>query len=141
MDEYRSAQGTLERIATKVKRFLTTIFFIAVIVFLFYQARIALGLSGFPSWSGLKTQILTKYFPCKEPLPYTLGSFATEFSLSPADFTDALAQAEAVWEKPSGLDLFVYKPDDDAVGHAQGEPSSTITASRPPRSSPPSASA
>src|SRR6185295_3949981 len=68
-----------------------------------------------PLWRDLKAQILTKYFPCKEPIPYTLGTFATQFNLSQKDFLDALAQAEAVWEKPTSLDLFTYEPGDTSA--------------------------
>ena len=51
--------------------------------------------------------------PCAEPLAYTLGAFDRKFNISEKYFLEALAEAEAVWEKPSGLDLFVYEPIDD----------------------------
>ena len=50
--------------------------------------------------------------PCTEPIPYTLGTFSKEFNISQKYFLDALAEAEAVWEKPSGIDLFAYTPAD-----------------------------
>ena len=51
--------------------------------------------------------------PCEEPLAYTLGNFDQKFNISEDYFLEALATAEIIWEKPSGLDLFVYEPIDD----------------------------
>ena len=57
--------------------------------------------------------------PCSEPIPYTLGTFNTKFNISKSYFLSALADAEAVWEKPkgdyTGKDLFVYLPVDLAA--------------------------
>ncbi|MEK7471083.1 MAG: matrixin family metalloprotease [Patescibacteria group bacterium] len=56
--------------------------------------------------------------PCAEPIPYTLGTFNTQFNISKSYFLSALVDAEAIWEKPQGklLDknLFVYVPKDSA---------------------------
>lgn len=46
--------------------------------------------------------------PCEEPIAYTLGSFSTEFNLSQADFLKAVSDAEAIWEKAYGKELFGY---------------------------------
>ena len=54
--------------------------------------------------------------PCAEPIPYTLGRFDTEFNIGEEYFLDALAQAEAVWEKPAGKNLFAYAPDSSTRG-------------------------
>ena len=90
-----------------MRRILKIIFLTAVVVLIAYQFRNVFGIHDFSSLSDLKSQILTKYFPCKEPIPYKLGTFDNQFNLSQKDFIDALSQAEAVWEKPSGLNLFV----------------------------------
>lgn len=50
--------------------------------------------------------------PCTEPIPYSLGTFNTQFNISQKYFLSALLDAEAIWEKPSGLDLFSYTPTD-----------------------------
>jgi chromosome segregation ATPase len=54
--------------------------------------------------------------PCIEPIPYTLGTFDAKFGISKEYFLGALADAEAVWEKPqgdySGKNLFEYVPAD-----------------------------
>lgn len=50
--------------------------------------------------------------PCSEPIPYILGTFDTKFNISQKYFLSALADAEAVWEKPYSKDLFTYVPED-----------------------------
>lgn len=52
--------------------------------------------------------------PCSEPIPYSLGTFDTQFNISESYFLSALSEAEAVWEKPLGRELFVYTPDSSA---------------------------
>ena len=51
--------------------------------------------------------------PCEEPIPYKLGTFDAKFNISQKYFLDALSEAEAIWEKPAGLDLFAHMPSDD----------------------------
>ncbi len=57
--------------------------------------------------------LFIKDIPCAEPIPYKIGNFNTEFGISKEYFLKAVAEAEAVWEKPMGLDLFAYAPEDD----------------------------
>lgn len=64
-----------------------------------------------------ETQIKNKLFPsvpCAEPIPYTLGTFDTQFGISQKYFLGALSDAEAIWEKPFGKQLFTYVPQDNA---------------------------
>lgn len=49
--------------------------------------------------------------PCTEPIPYHIGTFDKEFDISEKYFLDALAKAEAIWEKPYGKELFAYVPE------------------------------
>ncbi|MFA5778250.1 MAG: matrixin family metalloprotease [Candidatus Paceibacterota bacterium] len=58
---------------------------------------------------------MIKQNPCEEPIPYTLGTFDTQFNISKKYFLEALAEAEAVWEKPFGKDLFVYAPENSEI--------------------------
>ncbi len=51
------------------------------------------------------------YQPCEEPISYTLGSFDTKFGISQKYFLSALAEAEMIWEKPFGKELFVYSKE------------------------------
>lgn len=48
---------------------------------------------------------------CAEPIAYTIGVFDKRFGISQKDFLSALAEAETIWEKPSGIELFVYSPE------------------------------
>lgn len=77
-----------------MKRFLTYIFFLG-----------ALGLFGY-EFKG--------YFfppsPCAEPIEYALGDFAPEFKITEEYFLDAIRDAEEIWEKARGQELFTYDP-------------------------------
>src|ERR1035437_2783189 len=48
--------------------------------------------------------------PCLQPIPYELGTFDTKFNISKDYFLSALTDAEAIWEKPFGKELFTYAP-------------------------------
>ncbi len=50
----------------------------------------------------------SELFPCEQPIAYSIGSFDKRFGISKADFLLALVQAEQVWEKPIGKQLFAY---------------------------------
>jgi hypothetical protein len=45
--------------------------------------------------------------PCRAPLSYSFGAFDDRFRLSRRDFESAVAQAEELWEKAAGHELFV----------------------------------
>ncbi|PIU20358.1 MAG: hypothetical protein COT18_02695 [Elusimicrobia bacterium CG08_land_8_20_14_0_20_59_10] len=62
-----------------------------------------------------KTQIRTvvrslkgKLVPCASPVLYSIGSVDPRFGLSQYALADALFEAEAIWEGPSGKDLFAH---------------------------------
>lgn len=48
------------------------------------------------------------YAPCEKPIVYSLGSFDDRFGLSKQDFLTVVGEAESIWEKPAGKELFVY---------------------------------
>jgi SMC interacting uncharacterized protein involved in chromosome segregation len=50
-----------------------------------------------------------RYFPCRSPITYSLGDFDTRFGISKSDFLDAVSQAESIWEKNIGKNLFQYE--------------------------------
>jgi chromosome segregation ATPase len=56
-------------------------------------------------------QLRGAYFPCSQPIAYSIGTFDTKFGISKDQFTKALSTAEQVWEKPLGRDLFTNKPN------------------------------
>ena len=47
---------------------------------------------------------------CSRPLPYRVDRFDERFGLSRQEFEEALRQAEEVWERAVGRDLFVETP-------------------------------
>ncbi|MEK7184156.1 MAG: matrixin family metalloprotease [Patescibacteria group bacterium] len=51
--------------------------------------------------------------PCHRTLEYAIGQFDTRFGESEADFRQALESAAAVWEEPTGFDLFTYNSQAD----------------------------
>lgn len=55
----------------------------------------------------IKSRIFQKN-PCKEPIEYVIGTFDSRFNISRDYFIDAIKDAEAVWEKPYGKELFTY---------------------------------
>lgn len=49
--------------------------------------------------------------PCRKPISYALGSFDSRFNISQQSFLTALKEAEQIWEKPFGKELFASAPD------------------------------
>lgn len=49
--------------------------------------------------------------PCENPITYTLGIFDKQFGISQSYFLNALSEAETIWEKPFGKELFTYQAD------------------------------
>lgn len=83
-----------------MKRVLTFIFFTAALGAFAYQSR----------------EYFFRPLPCEEPIPYALGDFAEEFKVTEKYFLSAVADAEAVWEKARGRELFTYSPEEDGAG-------------------------
>lgn len=54
------------------------------------------------------SRFVTQNFPCSQPITYSLGTFDTKFGISKTDFLSALTEAEQIWEKPIGKQLFSY---------------------------------
>lgn len=48
--------------------------------------------------------------PCTQPILYDILSFDTRFGITKEYFLSALSDAEAIWEKPFGKELFSYIP-------------------------------
>lgn len=58
----------------------------------------------------LKNRLFQRYLPCRQPIIYELGGFDQHFGISKKAFLAAITQAEKVWEKPSGINLFDFAP-------------------------------
>lgn len=48
--------------------------------------------------------------PCSTPLTYSIGTVDSRFGISKSILVADLKEAEGVWEKPSGKDLYAYVP-------------------------------
>ncbi|MDO8589947.1 MAG: matrixin family metalloprotease [bacterium] len=57
------------------------------------------------------TKFLRMPIPCEKPITYAIGTFDRRFGISQKTFLETLARAEAVWEKPLGIELFAYEPE------------------------------
>ena len=55
-------------------------------------------------------KILYKLDPCPTPIAYSIGQFDTQFNITQLDFKLAIKEAEDIWEKASGRNLFEYSP-------------------------------
>lgn len=53
--------------------------------------------------------------PCTSPITYSIGSVDPRFGISKSALASNLLEAEAIWEKPSGKDLFQYMQSGGAV--------------------------
>jgi len=51
--------------------------------------------------------------PCVSPLEYRIGAFSADFDIDRDSFLGAIAEAELVWEKAAGKELFTYDPAGD----------------------------
>lgn len=58
-------------------------------------------------------KIAYKIDPCPTPIAYSIGQLDNKFNLSETEFKEAIKQAEDIWEKASGRDLFNYKENGD----------------------------
>ena len=53
-------------------------------------------------------QVEAEFLPCRSPIVYSLGAVDPRFGISQAILIKDLKEAEEVWEKPSGKNLFEY---------------------------------
>lgn len=70
---------------------------------------IALLLGGIYFWNTASFKQVLK--PCAQPIAYGVGTFDRRFGLSYSGFLGALKEAEVVFEKPLGKELFSYLPE------------------------------
>jgi len=100
-----------------MKKFLKILIPLIIIGVIVYQFWPTLSVRFLPVFNNLKNNfsaVFIKKIPCAEPIPYNLGTFDTKFNISKNYFLNALTDAEAIWEKPFGKNLFTYAPTDSA---------------------------
>jgi hypothetical protein len=86
-----------------MKIFLKILFVLAVAMAVFYF-RAPIG----DEIEGLFFESREIVSPCQNPIVYSLGSFDARFGVSEAEFLAVLNEAAAIWEKPTGKDLFTF---------------------------------
>lgn len=98
-----------------MKKLLKIVISVLILGALVYQFRS----TAFPYLNNFLFRLKTNftYFflrpsPCTQPIIYTLGTFSEKFDISQKYFLSALSEAEDIWEKPFGKELFVYKIND-----------------------------
>lgn len=95
-----------------MKKFLQILITVAIFAFVYhFRFEINQKLQPYTGNIGEKLGLTSGINPCIEPATYTLGTFDTKFGISKEYFLDAIAEAEAIWEKPAGKNLFDYVPE------------------------------
>jgi uncharacterized phage infection (PIP) family protein YhgE len=85
-----------------MKKLIEIIFLIAIIILGITQKDYLVN-----TWQ----RAFQQYFPCKQPIYYSIGTFDTRFGISKEKFINDLASAEKIWEDPTGINLFEYSPN------------------------------
>src|SRR3990167_9732757 len=78
----------------------------------------ALGVFAFALWGPLRNaavQVQNTYFPCQNPITYSIGSFDERFKISRDEFLAAIAKAEQIWEAAADKELFSLTPSGGRV--------------------------
>src|SRR3989344_1561337 len=94
-----------------MKSFVKNICILLIVGAIAYPYRATITERAQVLWANLENRFFPTA-PCTEPISYTVGTFDTKFGISPKYFQGALADAEAVWEKPMNKNLFQYTTDD-----------------------------
>ena len=97
-----------------MKKFLKIFISFFILGVIVYQFRSTLQVDFLLSWNNF-TGLFIKNIPCAKPIPYVLNTFDTRFNISKSYFLSALTDAEAIWEKSLGKNLFSYTPTDSAL--------------------------
>jgi predicted Zn-dependent protease len=84
-----------------MKRALTLILVVAAIGAAIFLFRSELG--------NFLARLESRILPCVKPITYTIGSFDSRFGISKQTFLSAVAEAEAIWEKPVEKNLFAHE--------------------------------
>lgn len=89
-------------------KILGTLVVIGVMAYLFRQPIQTMVI---PFASNIVASIRANFAPCSAPITYSIDTFSAQFGISQKYFLSALADAEAIWEKPTSKNLFAHVPD------------------------------
>lgn len=62
---------------------------------------------------GTYARLVTEVAPCRQPIAYRVADFDARFGITEDAFLAAIVEAESVWEKPAGKELFAHEEDGD----------------------------
>lgn len=91
------------------KTFNLLVFFFLLWIIYIYRYEIQVRI--FPPLNTFIAELKVYNSPCHKPIVYVLGVFDAKFGISQKYFLSALTDAEAIWEKPFGKELFTYESD------------------------------
>ncbi len=94
-----------------MKKFINILFTILLLFFIGYLYQNVSSRDFNLAWKNFKN-IFFPLVPCAQPISYKIGTFDEHFNITQDYFLDAMKEAEAVWEKPYGKELFTFKPND-----------------------------
>src|SRR3989338_9783933 len=94
-----------------MKNFFKTLIFFIIISAVWYQYGDTLRARVPTFINEAIVRLGIRNVPCAEPISYTLGSFDAQFGISKSYFKSALIEAEMIWEKPFGRELFIYSKE------------------------------
>lgn len=99
-----------------VKKILKILLLFIILGTLFFQFEAPLRARLMPFINRVITQLGIFSPPCQNPITYTLGTFDAQFGISKSYFLKVLGEAEKIWEKPFGKELFAYEEDGEGDG-------------------------
>lgn len=86
-----------------MKKAVKIIFWVAAIVVVGYVFKTQL-------WNFV-SRLETKFFPCQQPITYSVGSFDSRFGITKQDFINTIDKAVQIWNQPIKKQLFAYSPN------------------------------
>lgn len=99
-----------------MKKVLKFLIFVFILFIIWHQYGDTIRADFFPVLNAVMREIGLGPKPCEKPIPYNIGTFATEFNISQDYFLSAMSDAEAIWEKPFGKELFTYDKGGEGYG-------------------------
>ena len=87
----------------KILKIFSSIIIVAILGVIIYQSKDAILSRLTPFINGVATELGIKSAPCAEPIPYTLGTFDTQFGISKDYFLESGARSKVLALSPDIL--------------------------------------